>query len=167
LDVWLRALYLLCFVSYRYQRVYDHLLDSLIHHVRQYMDAAHEAAKDRVYTARMEGNEHLAKAGHVLKLFTDERIAPQTPFQDVQATAFGILERQKLDRIADHIATHGHFDETAFQWDHIDGLAPQFKRHLRPVLLAVEFAAAAPHHPLLEAVQFLQMGWRHGRSLSQ
>ena len=40
-----------------------------------------------VYTTRLEGNEHLAKAGHVLKLFTDEYIAPQTPFQDVQATA--------------------------------------------------------------------------------
>ena len=107
LDVWLRSLYLLCFVYHRYQRFHDHVLDSLIHHVRQYMDAAHAAAKDRVYTARMEGNEHLAKAGHVLKLFTDERIAPQTPFQDVQATAFGILERQQLDMIADHIATRG------------------------------------------------------------
>jgi hypothetical protein len=152
LDVWLRYLYLLCFVYHRYQRVHDHLLDSLIHHVRQYMDAAQDAAKDRVYTARLEGNEHLSKAGHVLKLFTDERIAPQTPFQDVQAQALRILERQQLDVTADHIATHGRFDETAFQWDHIDGLAPQFKRHLRTVLLAVEFAAAAPHHPLLEAV---------------
>jgi TnpA family transposase len=167
LDVWLRALYLLCFVYHRYQRVHDHVLNSLIHHVRQSMDAAHEAAKDRVYTARMEGNEHLAQAGHVLKLFTDERIAPQMPFQDVQATAFGILERQKLDMIADQITTRGHLDETAFQWDHIDGLAPQFKRHLRPVLLAVEFAAATPHHPLLEAVQFLQTVWRHGHSLRQ
>jgi hypothetical protein len=80
LDAWLRYLYLLCFVYHRYQRVHDHLLDSLIHHVRQYMDVAHEAAKDRVYTVRMEGNEHLAKAGHVLKLFTDERIAPQRVF---------------------------------------------------------------------------------------
>jgi TnpA family transposase len=166
-DVWLQSLYLLCFVSHRYQRFHDHVLDSRIHHVRQYLDAAHAAAKDRVYTARMEGNEHLAKAGHVLKLFTDERIAPQTPFQDVQATAFGILERQQLDMIADQITTQGHFDETAFQWDHIDGLAPQFKRHLRPVLLAVDFAAPAPHSPLLEPIQFLQTVWRQGRSLGQ
>ena len=124
LDVWLRLLYLLCFVYHRYQRVHDHMLDSLIHHVRQYTDAAQAAAKDRVYTTRLEGNEHLAKAGHVLKLFTDEYIAPQTPFQDVQATAFGILERQKLEMIADQITTRGRFDETAFQWDHLDGLAP-------------------------------------------
>ena len=119
-----------------------------------------------MYTTRLEGNEHLAKAGHVLKLFTDEYIAPQTPFQDVQATAFGILERQKLEMIADQITTRGRFDETAFQWDHLDGLAPQFKRHLRPVLLAVDFAAVAPD-PFLEAVQFLQTVLRQGRSLRQ
>ena len=47
LDVWLRLLYLLCFVYHRYQRVHDHMLDSLIHHVRQYTDAAQAAAKDR------------------------------------------------------------------------------------------------------------------------
>ena len=167
LDVWLRYVYLLCFVYHRYQRFHDHLLESLIHHVRQYMDTAQAAAKERVYTARMEGNEHLVKAGQVLKLFTDKRIAPQTPFQDVQATAFEILERQKLAMIADHITTRGHFDETAFQWDHIDALALQFKRHLRPVLLAVDFAATVPHHPLLAAIEFLQTVWRQGRSLSQ
>lgn len=159
--------YLLCFVSHRYQRLHDHLLESLIHHVRQYTDAAQEAAKDRVYTSRIAGNDNLHKAGQVLKLFTDERIAAQTPFQDVQAQAFGILEREQLDSVADQIATRGRFDETAFQWDHIDTLAPQFKRHLRPVLLAVDFAAASPQDALLEAMQFLQTVFQKGRSLSQ
>jgi TnpA family transposase len=167
LAPWMVYVYLLCFVSHRYQRCHDHVLDSLIHHVRQYMDEAHKAAKDRVYTSRMEGNDNLAKAGHVLKLFTDEAIAPQTPFHDVQATAFGILDRQQLDTIAEQIATRGRFDETAFQWDDIDRLASQFKRHLRPVLLAVDFAAASSRAPLLEAIEFLQMVFRQGRSLSQ
>ena len=56
LDVWLRLLYLLCFVYHRYQRVHDHMLDSLIHHVRQYTDAAQAAAKDRAvyHTARRQ-----------------------------------------------------------------------------------------------------------------
>ena len=37
LDAWMVYGYLLCFVSDRYQRCHDHVLDSLIHHVRQYM----------------------------------------------------------------------------------------------------------------------------------
>jgi len=159
--------YLLCFVSHRYHQLHDHLLESLIYYVRQYTEAAQEVAKDRVYTARIAGNEHLHKAGQVLKLFTDERIAAHTPFQDVQAQAFAILDREQLDSVADQIVTRGRFDETAFQWDHIDTLAPQFKRHLRPVLLAVDFAAASSQDALLEAIQFLQTVLQTGRSLRQ
>ena len=78
----------------------------------------------------------------MLHLFTDDQIADATPFQEVRTHAFGILPRDQLAGIADHLAGTTHFDETAFQWDHIDTLAPQFKRHLRPVLLAVQFRRA-------------------------
>jgi TnpA family transposase len=167
LDTWVVYLYLLCFVSHRYQRLHDNLLSSLIHHVRRYTDDAKEAAKDRVADYRLEGNANLPKAGQVLKLFTDDRIAAQTPFEDVQAQAFRILARPTLDVVADHIATNARFDETALQWAHIDTLAPQFKRHLRPILLAVDFAAASARHPLMDAVRFLKATWQKGRTLSQ
>jgi hypothetical protein len=165
LDERLVHVYLLCFVSHRYQRLHDHLITSLIYHIRRYADAAKDAAKERVYTSRVEGNDHLHKAGQVLKLFTDGHIAPQTPFQDVQTHAFGILERPKLEFIADHLATRARFDETAFQWDHLDKLAPQFKRHVRPLLLAVDFAATSAHAPLITAVHFLRTAFQKGQSL--
>ncbi len=56
------------------------LILSLIHNVRQYTDEAKAAAKERVYECRTEGNENLHKAGQVLKLFTDDSIAENTPF---------------------------------------------------------------------------------------
>jgi len=160
-------IYLLCFVYHRYQRLHDHLINSLLYHVRQYTDGAKEAAKDRVYEHRVENNENLHKAGQVLKLFTAADIAAQVPFQAVQAQAFAILERQKLDFVADHVAKQATFDETAFQWEHIDTLAPQFKRHLRPILFTVDWAASSGHAPLIEAVHVLQDALRKGRPLSQ
>jgi len=159
------ALSLLCFVSYRYQRLHDHLFNSLLHHVRRYTDEAKEAAEARVSAYRLEGNQNLHKAGQVLKLFTDSHIAAHTPFADVQATAFGILPRPQLAFVAEHIATDARFDETAFHWEHIDVLAPQFKRHLRPLLLAVDFGMSASHSPLREAVEFLQATFRKGQTL--
>ncbi len=81
--------------------------------------------------------------------------------------AFGILERQKLSFIADHIATNARFDETAFQWEHIDKLARKFKRHLRPILLAVDFVASLANDPLIEATYFLKAAFQKGRPLSQ
>jgi hypothetical protein len=160
-------LYLLCFIYHRYQRLHDNLLDCLIYKVRGYTDETKTAAKERVYEQRLETNQSLQKAGQVLKLFTDGTIAQQTTFQEVQAKAFGILERQKLASIADQMVTKIGFDETAFQWDHVDRLAPQFKRNLRPILLAVDCAASRADDPLIEAIQFLKIAFQKGKPLSQ
>ena len=167
LPVWTTYLYLLCFVVHRYQRLHDHLITSLLSHVRQYTEAAKAAAKERVYTAHTESNDTLQKAGRVLQLFTDDQIADVTPFQAVRTHAFGILARDQLASIADQLAGTTRFDEIALQWEYIDTLAPQFKRHLRPVLLAVQFAAPSARHPLLEAIHFLTTALQHGKPLSQ
>ena len=135
--------------------------------IRGYIDEAKDAAKQRVYEYRIEANENLQKAGAVLKLFTNDTIAAEMPFEKVQAKAFGILPRQKLDFIADHIATKARFDETAFAWEHIDSLALQFKRHLRQILGAVNFAASKADDPLIEAVDFMKAAFGTGNSLSQ
>ena len=159
--------YLLCFVYHRYQRAHDNLLNSLVHKVKQYVEESKVAAKEQVYEYRVEGNQNLQKAGQVLKLFTAEDIAQSTPFHEVQSRAFEILERQKLDFLADHIATQATFDETAFQWAHVDTLARRFKCNLRPILQAVELAASPGHAPLMSALQFLKGAVQKGRSLSQ
>ncbi len=164
-PAWTVYLYLLCFVVHRYRRLHDHLITSLMYHVRQYTEDATAVAKDRVYTARIESNDTPHKAGHVLHLFTDDRIADETPFKEVRAHAFRILARDQLAGMAAHLVGTSRFDEAAFQWDRVDTLASQFKRHLRPVLLAVEFAAPSPHHPLLEAVQFLTAAFQKGKPL--
>lgn len=159
--------YLVCFIYHRHQRAHDNLINSLIHKVRQYVEASKIAAKDQVYEYRIENNQNLKRAGQILQLFTDESIAETTPFQDVQARAFNILEPPKLAFIADHIATQATFDETAFQWDHVDTLARQFKCNLRPILQAVEFSSTSAQAPLLKALQFLKVAVQKGRPLSQ
>jgi TnpA family transposase len=167
LDEQLVDLYLLCFLHHRYQRLHDHLITSLLHNVRRAVEAAKDAAKERVYAYRIEVNQDLHKAGRVLKLFTDDSIAQDAPFAEVQAKAFGMLDPQKLDFIADHLTTQASFDETVWQWEQIDRLAPQFKRHLRPLLVAVEFAATQAQAPLLEAVAFLKEVFQQGKVLGQ
>lgn len=167
LDQHIMHVYLLCFIYHRYQRAHDNLITCLIHKVRQYVEESKIAAKEQVYEYRVEDNQNLQKVGQILKLFTDENIAATTAFQDVQARAFKILERQKLAFLAEHIATQATFDETAFQWEHVDTLARRFKCNLRPILQAVEFAATSAQAPLLEALQFLKVAAQKSRPLSQ
>jgi hypothetical protein len=105
LDERMVYIYLLCFVYHRYQRLNDNLIKCLLAKVREYIDEAKEAAKEQVYAYRTEANQNLEKAGHVLKLFTDDSLAEDLLFQTVQAIAFSILDRQALERVADHITT--------------------------------------------------------------
>ena len=159
--------YLLCFVYHRYQILHDNLIQCFIHHVRQYREAAKEDGKEQVYQQRREGNEKLDKAAQVLKLFTDPSIAGQTPFHQVRAKAFGILDGPPIDFVADHITSDVKFDETAFQWAHIDELAQQFKRHLRPINASVDWTASAGYSAVIEATDFLKSSFSRGRSLGQ
>jgi len=159
--------YLLCFVYHRYQRAHDNLINSLIYNVRRYVEESKVAAKEQVYEYRVEGNQNLQKAGQILKFFTDDSIAEATTFQEVRTRAFEILERQKLAFLAEHIATQATFDETAFQWVHVDKLARQFKCNLRPILQAIELASASGHAPLLKALQCLKAATQKGRPLNQ
>jgi hypothetical protein len=160
-------IYLLCFVYHRYQRLHDNLMQCFLSHVRQYREAARAEAKEQVYHYRREGNEQLDKAARLLRLFTDRSIAHQTPFHQVRAKAFSILDAPPIDFVADHITTDVTFDETALQWEHIDALAPHLKRHLRPIFLSVDWAASASHRSVIEATDFLKRAFRRGRSLGQ
>jgi TnpA family transposase len=160
-------LYLLCFVYHRFQRSNDNLIGSLIYYVRQYSDAAKMAAKERMYRCQKESGENLKKAGRVLGLFTDENIEDKTPFYTVKEKAFSILEREKLATTARYITTGTAFDETAFQWEHIDTIAHKSKKRLRPLLLAIDFAAANPSNLLMKAVIFLKTAFTKGISLGR
>jgi hypothetical protein len=139
----LAHIYLLCFVYYRYQRLHDNLINCFIYRVRQLLDEAKSVARDRIYEYRLEHNRNLQKAGQVLKLFTDDTIAPTTPFEIVQTRAFVILQRQKLVQVADHIMQTSELDEQLLQWEHLDLAANRFKRRLRPLLKAIDFQATA------------------------
>jgi len=88
-------------------------------------------------------------------------------FSPVQAKAFAILDRPRLDRVAAHLAKTARFDEVALQWEHVEKTALQFKRHLRPLLQAVEITASEPEAPLMLAIEFLQGAFAKGHPLSQ
>lgn len=149
LDPWLVYLYLLCFVTHRYQQCHDHLLTCFIHTVTQSIEEAKATVKEQLAAQRLERNTDMLKAGQILKLFTSDQIAATTPFQTVRSQAFAMLDRHKLDQIADYISTKVYVDEQALQWADLEGQAKRLKRHLRPILMAVDLTATRADAPLM------------------
>ncbi len=135
--------------------------------MKQYVDETKAVAKEGVAARHSATQRDLSKAGAVLKLFTAEEADADTPFGAVQTHAFAILDRDRLDRVADHLAKTAACDEVALQWAHVDRLAPQFKRHLRPLLQAGDLTAPQPETPLLAAVAFLKRAFAKGQALGQ
>jgi len=160
-------LYLLCFVYHRYQQAHDNLISSLIYQVRHFLAAAKEASRECLIDHRMKANENLQKAGRILEFFTNDTISEDAPFYQVKQQAFAILERDKMQETAEYIANEATVDEALFHWQQVDKLAGQFKRRLRPILLAVTFEAASPNHPVIAALLFLKEVFLKGKPLSQ
>jgi TnpA family transposase len=167
LNKWTAYIYIICFAHHRYQQHSDNLINCLIAKVRHYSDEAKSVAKERLYECHLEINENFQKAGQVLKVLTDESIEANTPFKTVQSNIFEILPRPKLIVVADRMAKIVSFDETVFQWEHIDKLSHQFKLHLRQIILTVEFTTTLAQDTLIEAIDFLRAAFKKGKPLRE
>ena len=165
MDNWQVYVYLLCFASHRTQRLHDNLINSLLYHVRQFHEEARTVAKVKLFEAYQEASQNMEKAGQILKLFTTESIASETPFHEVQTSAFSILGRDKLSEVADRISDSDSLDEKIFQWKHVEKMATRFKRQLRPILQAIEFASPQKDDSLIEVITFLKTAFQQSRTL--
>ena len=165
LDTWMVYVYLLCFLHQRYRRLHDYLIAGFIHAVKGYRATAMDTAETQATAYRMTVHQDIARAGAVLRLFTDDQIAPELPFRAVQARAFTVLARERLTETATYMTTGVGCDETAYVWQAIDGLSRRFKGTLRPLVRSMRLTANYGHSALMEAVTFLQDGFARARSL--
>jgi len=156
--------YLLCFISYRYQKVNDNLVDTFLYHVNKFIEEAKEAAKEQMAKERLEANQHLRDAGKILDLFTDETIPDEMIFGAVKQKAFSILDKEKFPLISQYL-TRAVLDETAYEWQQYVRLSQKFKLHLRHLLLNIPFESQTKDDPLLKAAAFLKEAFGKDKSL--
>ncbi|HEY1015756.1 MAG TPA: Tn3 family transposase, partial [Herpetosiphonaceae bacterium] len=166
LRTWMVDVYLLCFLHHRTQRLHDHLLSGFMQIVKTIRDDAKAWAKEQVTAYRLQRSADIKRAGRVLHLFTTDQLAPTLPLAQVQERAFAILPADRLDQVADYLASGADCDEGAFFWTFIDDHAQGAKAQLRPLLRAMVLTTPHGHTPLLEAVQFLQATITRRRTLA-
>lgn len=159
-------LYLLCFAFYRFRQINDNLIEAFIHWVDHYEELAKLASEQAMRQGLSEAEENLQAAGQVLTLFVDPSISADTPFAEVQAKAFALLDPKKFPPVADYMRRIA-FDKAGFQWTYYTRLSLSFKRNLRQLFADIEFGVRVEDAPLFEAVCFLQRVLRQDKSPSQ
>ena len=165
-DPRITYLYLLCFIHQRFGRLNDILINCLLHRVRQYTDQTKESAAQKLSSINLTNNQTIIKAADVLKLLTDEQIPFETPFGIIRLRAFNILNKDEMSQFTEHILHDGQLDETQFRWESVETLSSQFKLHLRPLLMNVDFSDVAETSELSKAVNFLRTIFKREQVLS-
>jgi TnpA family transposase len=156
-------LYLLCFAHQRFGQINDNLTDAFIHLVDHYEKQAKQAADEAARQSLDEASEHLKSAGAVLNLFVDPAIPAEAPFEQVRTQAFDLLEPERFAQLSAYLRDV-EFDKAASEWAHYKTLSTHFKRNLRHLFVALQFAGRVEDAPLMEAVVFLQDLLRGGRA---
>jgi hypothetical protein len=158
-----RHAYLLCFISYRYQMANDNLVNTFLYHMGKFIDQAKRAANEQIGMERLEANRHLADAGKILGLFTDEAIPEEMMFGAVKRKAFAILDEEKFALVSQYLRKVTR-DETAYEWQQYARIALKFKLHIRHLFAAIPFESQTKDDPLLKAVAFLKDAFGKGKS---
>lgn len=163
-DFSLISVYLLCFISHRYQMVQDHLIITFLHHVQSYQTKCRLAAQQMVYEQTITYTKSLKKAGQVLYLLinTDENSIAQ-----LRKKAYQIINQTELDAVAHQLTQQSAMDETNFWWQHLDTLERSFKLSLRPIIRVFSLEGTSSVSPLLDAIQFLQRIFIKKQALTQ
>jgi TnpA family transposase len=160
------TLYLLCFISNRYCKGHDNLVNTFIYLVSQYDANAKKEAKELVYAYNSKAHQHMGDVGQLLRLFIDDAIPGDSHYSDLQKIAYEIMDQDEIRFMADFVGGT-RFDETAFKWDLIARANKQFKKNLRPLLRQLEFRSTRKNDPLLVAQGFLKRVVQDGKRINQ
>lgn len=154
-------LYLLCYVSYRFEKINDNLVHSFVYHLNNYKNAAKVYSKNAVYEFKVEGHSYRPKFGKILDLFTDEAV----PDIDVRPEGFKIVEKEKFPLLKSYVTQD--FEEEEFAWDYYKTIAHTISRNLRPCVKILDFDCQNSTFPLIKALKFLKETWVSQKSLKQ
>ena len=103
--------------------------------------------------------EKVKQAGPVLRLFVDEKIAGDTPFQKVRKRAYQLLGEQDIPVVSDYLVDLT-IDRHRFEWECIDEQKAKIIGLLRRLFLCLRFTQDEPDSTLLKQIEKTQSDLR-------
>lgn len=158
-------LYLLCYAWQRYRQLSDNLVDALAYHMKQIEDETKKNTEKQLLQSQANRQHEATQVGRLLLLYVDDGLGDTTPFGTVRGHAFAIMPKDALR------ATGQRFCEEPtspieLRWQAVDKQTARFKRHLRPLFLALEFSSAVADCPWLAALAWMKKTFSRQQKLA-
>ena len=159
-------LYLLCYAWLRYRQLTDNLVDAMAYHMKRLEDESRAGAKQSFVTQQLQRQQETPRVGRLLLLYVDDTVVDTTPFGNVRKQAYKILPKDSLQLIGQRMSVKPA-NKLTLQWKVVDSLAERMRRHLRPLYVALDFAAIDPDNPWLAALAWAKGVFAKQQRLSQ
>ena len=159
-------LYLLCYAWKRYRQLNDNLVDALSYHMKQLEDETKEKADKQFSQHQAHRQQDSPQVGRLLLLYVDEDFDDVAPFGSVRQRAFAIMPKDTL-LLAGKRLCEKHPTQHELRWQAIDQVALRYKKHLRPLYMAIEFASTTADSCWLTALQWVKETLSKQQKLTQ
>ena len=159
-------LYLLCYAWQRYRQLSDNLADAFDFHMKQIEEATKTAAEQHFTKALAAGQRETPRVGQVLLLYVNEELNDVTPFGSVRRQAFAILPKETLLTVGKRMCEKP-VSQIELRWQAVDKLAARFKKHLRPLVMDLDFSSLATPSPWLATLRWMKTTFARQQPLVQ
>ena len=102
----------------------------------------------------------------MLLLYVDETVDDATPFSAVRHQAFAILPKEAL-LTAGRRLCEKPVSQLELRWQAVDRTAARYKKHLRPLAMALDVSASTTGNPWLAALSWMKGVFSRQQRLSQ
>ena len=142
-------LYLLCYVSKRYQQINDNLVEAFCYNAKQLQTNI----KSNDNNTNTENTDY--SVGRLLSLFADDHVSDFLFFAETRNKAFSILPKEAIQSVAERLMKKQKQSQH-LQWKKCDKLAYRSKLHLRHLFIKIDFETKLSTNSLFKAVTWMK-----------
>lgn len=148
---------LFCFVYYKYRKINDILIKTLLHHIGKHKTDVKEAAQEKAAEIRLSHHNNLEKGARIFELLISETIPDEISVQDFREQTYSILPRDEIAGLAGYMKSQ-RIDYESLKWSCYDEKKRVMRMNIRPLFQAIQFSSSENQkiQPLMEAVQYMK-----------
>ena len=160
-------LYLICYVSIRYERLMNNLIQGFIYYVDKYYENSKDYAKEHLAELTDPLDKRQTAIGQLIGIFADKKIM-SLHGNEIKKHAFDILPEESIISVRDillDIDKYKENQERKLIWEYHKSNYQSILINLRPLFLIINFDGSDEIKKIFKSIKFLKKLFQKEKSL--